>query len=505
MKERVVIHQGSYHDSAFLMRVSRGLSGLDGVFEAVVLMGTPLNRKLLQDAGFSGPQVEGATPMDLMVGIRAADDRVCAAAEKELMKLLQAGPSARAQEDTPHVSIFAAIEGQPGANLVSVAVPGPYAAYVANRALDLGRHVFLFSDNVAVEDELQLKKRARELGLLVMGPDCGTAILAGVGLGFANQVRRGRIGLVGASGTGIQEITCQVHALGEGISQAIGVGSADLSGQVGGLMTEFGLELLAADPATEVIVLVAKHPDPQVAERLEQKIGGLEKPVVVRYLGQMAGRHDSAPIYTDSLDEAACRAVELCRGEKPDDPFAGLEADARKLLGARNTATGRLVGLFGGGSLAAEAALVLKATSLDHPLGMEGQAVEGSGDLLLDTGEDFYTVGKPHPMVDQTVRCELIGKVCSDPQVGLLLFDLVLGHGAHPDPAVELAEAIDTARKGRRDEPLDVIASLTGTDLDPQDANRQRGLLEAAGVHVQPSAARAARLAALLKGGDHDS
>jgi FdrA protein len=304
-------------------------------------------------------------------------------------------------------------------------------------------------------------------------------------------VRRGRIGLVGASGTGIQEIACRVHALGEGISQAIGTGSADLTASVGGLMTGFGLELLAADEETEVIVLVAKHPDPAVAKKIDEIIAGLNKPVVIRYLGQPGTAEQAG-----SLDEAAYRAVAHCRGEQAADSFAGLEADARDLLDA----SGRLVGLFGGGSLAAEAALVLNARVLDHPLCVEG-GVEGDGDLVLDTGEDFYTVGKPHPMVDQTVRCELIGKVCSDPAVGVLLFDLVLGFGAHPDPAAELAPAITAARAGRGDAPLLVIASVTGTDLDPQDAGRQRRLLNAAGVHVQPSAARAARLAALAKGG----
>jgi FdrA protein len=491
MMQRVVVHKGSYHDSAFLMRVSRGLSRLDGVEEAVVLMGTPLNLKLLQDAGFSSPELGGATPMDLVVGIRAESQQACEKAEQELDVLLRAPAPRLSDSGTSYPSIHAALEDLPQANLVSVAVPGPYAAYVAHRALDFGRHVFLFSDNVPIEEEVELKKRARELGLLVMGPDCGTAMLAGVGLGFMNRVRRGRIGLVGASGTGIQEIACRVHALGEGISQAIGTGSADLTASVGGLMTELGLELLAEDEETQVIVLVAKHPDPAVAKKIDKIIAGLKKPVVVRYLGQ-----PGTTTHADSLDEAAGRAVALCRGEEAADPFAGLEADARDLLGI----SGRLVGLFGGGSLAAEAALVLNANVLDHPLRV-ADGVEGDGDLIVDTGEDFYTVGRPHPMVDQTVRCELIGKVCSDPQVGVLLFDLVLGYGSHPDPAAELAPAITAARAVRGGAPLLVIASVTGTDLDPQDADRQRRLLTAAGVHVQPSAARAARVAALAKGG----
>jgi succinyl-CoA synthetase alpha subunit len=505
MKERVVIHKGSYHDSAFLMRVSRGLAGLDCVEEAVVLMGTQMNRKLLQDAGFFDPGLEDATPMDLVVGIRAGSEEAIAAAEKELESLLRAIPSGRSGPGVRYASIRSALEEQPQTNLVSVAVPGPYAAYVAHRALDAGKHVFLFSNNVPIDEEVELKRRARELGLLVMGPDCGTAIVAGVGLGFANRVRRGRIGLVGASGTGIQEVACLVHAMGEGISQAIGVGGADLSGQVGGLMTEFGLELLAADEETRIIVLVAKHPDRAVADKIEKTITGLKKPVVVRYLGQPALESRPGVTYAESLDEAALEAVTLASGDKPADPFRGLEDDARALT----SGDGRLVGLFCGGSLAAEAALVLGAGVSNHPLRVEGgvapmgtaKSAEGTGDWIVDTGEDFYTLGRPHPMVDQTVRCELIRGVFSDPSVKVLLLDLVLGFGAHPDPASELAQTIEAARRERGDVPMLVIASVTGTDLDPQDADRQRRLLASVGVHVQRSAARAARIASMLKGG----
>ncbi|MBW1811596.1 MAG: hypothetical protein JRJ87_25640 [Deltaproteobacteria bacterium] len=369
----------------------------------------------------------------------------------------------------------------------------------------------MFSNNVALEDEVRLKQRAKKLGLLVMGPDCGTAWLSGVGLGFANRVRRGQIGLVGASGTGMQEIACLVHRLGLGISQGIGTGSADLSSEVGGIMTESGIELLAKDEQTQVIVLVAKHPAQAVADRLHEILTAIDKPVVVRYLGQPPRESAAGVTYTTDLDEAAGQAAAIVLNKKyqQPDPASGLDQDVLAMLGKGPKAVGRLIGLFGGGSLASEAAMLLRGAGLeievpDHPLAIQGR-VEGSAHLVIDTGEDFYTVGKPHPMIDQTVRCRMISGVLEDPQVSLLLFDLVLGDSAHLDPAPELTETIKQARLKRGDHPLLVIASVSGTDLDPQDLNRQIRLLTSAGVHVQPSAARAAKLAAavMTKGTGH--
>ena len=513
MIDRVIVHPGSYHDSAFLMRLARELKALPGVDEAVVLMGTAMNRELLENVGFRDAVLQQITPMDLVVAIRADESAQIDAATDELQRLMRSASSGTQADvgERSYASIGHAVHEHPEANLVTVAVPGQYAGWVAGRALDAGRHVFLFSDNVPLDEELALKRRARELGLLMMGPDCGTAILAGTGLGFANRVRRGRVGLVGASGTGIQEVTCLVHQGGEGVSQAIGTGSHDLSAKIDGVMSEFGLELLAADTATEVVVLVAKKPATAVAERLHGVMAGLGKPVIVRYLGREEGETRDGVIYAASLDQAADAALAALPGSGAAegdgagaDQSAGAAFDAapqvQALLGDRRRVEGRLIGLFGGGSLTTEAALILRRAGLEvtvpeKALTSEGP-VEGRRHLVVDTGDDEYTRGKPHPMVDQTVRCELIRKAGSDPAVGLLLLDLVLGDGAHLDPAPELVQAVEQARASRTGQPLLVIASVTGTDLDPQDPQRQRRVLEAGGIHVQPSGARAARVAA---------
>jgi FdrA protein len=498
MFDRVLVHRARYRDSAFLMRLSRSLSALEGIAEAVVVMATEMNRALLAGVGFASADLDTARPTDLVVALRGESDGVLDRAEAQCERLLQeADRPAPAGDRARPASLREALLEFPQSDWVQVAVPGEYAGYCARLALESGRQVFLFSNNVPLEQEISLKRLALSRGLLLMGPDCGTAIVGGVGFGFANRVRRGPVGLVGASGTGLQEVSCLLHRLGTGISHAIGTGSRDLSAEVGGLMTEAGLRRLAADDETAVIGLIAKHPADDVAARLHRQLDELGKPVVVRYLGQAARPSVGRVRYAGSLEEAACLAARLAgapRDRLDETGVDGLEPPVKPAGG------GRLVGLFGGGSLASEAALALREEGLSvfepaAPLPARGP-LPSERHLVVDTGEDFYTRGKPHPMVDQTTRCDLIRRLGADTSVAVLLFDLVLGDGAHPDPAPELAEAISRARAARGGVPLTVIASITGTDQDPQDAERQRRVLAAAQVQCHTSAWRAARAAA---------
>ncbi|MDR0966212.1 MAG: acyl-CoA synthetase FdrA [Myxococcales bacterium] len=508
MKEKLVVRKGAYHDSAFLMRVTRQLKGISNIFDAVVVMGTPMNLELLAASNFMGEALESVTPMDMVVALRGASADAIAVAEQELEKLLQGGEQQTGDESAGlPIDLTTALTQNPDAQLVSVSVPGTYAAYVASRALDADRHVFLFSDNVSVEDELALKTRALEKGLFVMGPDCGTAIIAGVGLGFANRVRQGRIGVVGASGTGMQELTSLIcEQEGEGISQAIGTGGRDLSKAIGARMTDLGLRVLAADPGTDVICVVAKHPADEVADRVHTILEGLGKPVVVRYMGNAVRPSTSNVFYASTIDEAAQAAARLARGEpltfsKQCSGCGDACFKADKIKEGR-VIPKRLIGLYSGGSLAYEAALFLqqKGIAVHEPkVAMKSSGpIEFDGNLVIDTGEDFYTVGKPHPMVDQTVRCELIEKVGADKSVGVLLLDVVLGDGSHADPAPELVAAVNAAKAARGSDDLLVLASITGTELDPQDLSRQKAILKAAGILVAPTASKAARIASEL-------
>ncbi len=502
MKTLVLVRSGCYQDSARLMQVSRELAALPGVSEAVAMMGTETNRRLLAEAGFSGEVLDRATPLDMAVAIRAASDETLEAARAALDGLLAGTKESgvAASEARRPGTVGEALESHPAANLVSVAVPGPYAAFVAHRALDAGRSVFLFSDNVSLADEVSLKRRAAPLGLLVMGPDCGTAILSGVGLGFANRVDRGPVGIVGASGTGIQELSCLLDRAGVGVSHAIGTGSRDLSEEVGGAMTEGALALLAHDAGTRGVLLVAKHPAPSVARRLHGLLARLGKPVAVRYLGEDGRRIEDGVLYAGSLDEAAEAAAKWA-GVAPG-PVPPLAAERIAGTGGEGRpGSSRLVGLFGGGSLAAEARRVLAARGIETVV-PPGRLSAGHplppGNLVVDTGDDAYTVGRPHPMVDQTVRCELIREAGADLSVRVLLLDLVLGDGAHPDPAPEIARAVVQARASRAGTPLAVVASVCGSRRDPQGTSRQEAVLRNAAIHVEPSAALAAAEAAAL-------
>ena len=478
MIEHIFVHKGTYRDSAFLMRLAMEVRRLDGIEASEVLMGTPMNLSLLRSA-FPKASVPDASPMDLVVAIRASSERALDEAIAEIQRAMAGGeaPSKGRRAFVPG-GVAEAIAALPEANVVSIAVPGPYAAFLAHRALDLGRHVFLFSDNVPLEDEVALKRRARDAGLLVMGPDCGTAIIAGVGLGFANRVPRGPVGVVGASGTGIQEVTSLLAQSGVGTSHAIGVGSRDLSREVAGLMSLLALELLAKDRETLALVLVAKHPDREVAKRVHEVLRTLGKPVTVRYLGEDGAGEVDGVFYARTLDEAAARAARAIGAEVPPPP-----------AGDGGAVGGRLVGLFGGGSLAAEARCVLGRYGIQTQVpevALRPGAPVPEGNLIVDLGDDCYTVGRPHPMVDQTLRCEMIRAIGADPSVTVLLMDLVLGDGAHKDPAPELLDALKGAHFKK------VICSVTGTDKDPQDLRRQVSVLEAAGVVVRPSAALAA-------------
>lgn len=499
------VWRNTYHDSVTLMRLSRDLEALPGVVRAAVMMGTPPNRALLEAAGLLAPAGAQAGPADLIVAVAAADEAAAAAVEATVRTALgSAAPEVRkAASDQPPRTLRAALRRLPEATLALISVPGPYAGLEATRALRAGLHVMLFSDHVPLETEVALKHEAVERGLLLMGPDCGTAILHGIPLGFANAVGRGRVGLVAASGTGLQEVACLLARLGEGVSHAIGVGSRDLGDVVGGLMTTVALRLLAADPETAVIAVISKPPGAATARRLSELVRTLPKPCVVHLVGSSGAAVGAAPVGT--LEECALTAAALARGSTgPLPPSAAFQADVQRhaARGARPLAPGQrfVRGLFAGGTLAWEARTIL-AGMLDHVApGVEG---EGAGHWVVDLGAERFTVGRPHPIVDGTVRREWIRREAADPSTAVLLLDVVLGYGAHPDPAGELLPALEAAQAEARREGrgLAVVASVVGTDRDPQRRADQVARLEAQGVIVMPSNAQAARLAAAIARG----
>lgn len=510
MPTRAVVRKNAYFDSVFLMRMAKRISEQVGVLESAALMGTEKNKELLATIGATGPEIASATPNDLIVAVKTADEGAVKAVLARLDEWLQqpAGTSRTAIR-----SLDDALAQRPDARIAAISVPGQYAADEAMRALERGLHVFLFSSNVPVEQEVALKTRAGERGLLMMGPDCGTAIIGGVGLGFANAVRRGPVGVVAAAGTGLQEFAVQVHRVGSGISHAIGTGGRDLKDEIGGMTTFAALDALEADAATKVIAVVSKPPGPQTLARLMERIAASSKPVVTCLLGvrgdlPTAGAQVHA---ARTLDGAARMAARLASGKAPvgDDssPVDRAWVERQKTLFSKEQKYIR--GVFAGGTFCYQAQQVLQDAGLhvhsnaplpgNPVLEDPRRSVEHS---IMDLGAEVFTDGRAHPMIDAGLRGERILAEARDPQVAVLLLDFILGYGAAEDPAGDLAGAIKEARRlaAERKGNLAVVASVCGTEGDPQDYGRQVRTLEEAGATVVSESSRAAHLAGLLVG-----
>ncbi len=512
--KRVLVEKDSYHDSVFLMLISAAVKKLGGVREAVVAMGTETNRTLLAQIGFAGGEVAAATPNDLLIALEAEEEAAAEGALAEVRRLLsEKRRQAASVEGYRPVSLEGALRQLPGANLAVVSVPGRYAAREARLALERGLHVMLFSDNVPLEQEIALKRLASAKGLLLMGPDCGTAIINGKPLCFANVVRRGGIGLVAASGTGLQEVTCLIDRLGGGVSQAIGTGGRDLSPQVGGSTVLMGIEALKRDPQSQVIVVLSKPPAPEVARKVLGRLRDCGKPAVVHFIGlrgaaARSGGRDRVR-HAGSLEESAGLAVSLLRGS-PYDPRAfsppeeELQALAARAAAGMGPGQRYLRGLFTGGTLADEALFLLEKeigeVYSNNQIRAElrlADAHRSRNHTVVDLGDDVFTVGRPHPMIDPGIRTERILQEGQDAEVAVLLLDCVLGYGSHPDPAGAMLDSLKEAgeRARKRGGALAVVASVTGTAGDPQNLQEQTDKLASAGCLVMPSNYQASRLA----------
>lgn len=479
-----------YMDSVALMRFSREIADKAGVEDAALMMGTPANLRIMADADILGVEGEAASSGDLVIAIRATSDDVAKTVISEAEDFLDQPARQHEQgEAWQPRTLRAGLKRMPDANLALVSVPGDYAAAEARKALSRGLNVMMFSDNVSIQAEIALKQQAREAGLLLMGPDCGTAIINGVPLAFANQIPRGDIGIIGASGTGIQEVTCQIAKLGKGVSEAIGVGGRDLKAEIGGTTTLMALDLLDADPETTHIVIVSKPPASTVASRIINRIAQSSKHFTVCFVGGDPVDLPPNAKLAPTLRDAARMAVGL------DPIIHNLDGDAEAERPVRERTEIR--GLFAGGTLCSEAQMILKKAGLsiasNVPIaGVQRIAPDVHGiHQLIDLGDDGYTQGRPHPMIDPSVRDQTLADALHDSDVGVVLLDLVLGYGSHLDPAGHMAAVLEQhAADGRL-----IIASVIGTDQDPQSRAAQVAKIERVGVKVAPSNADAVALA----------
>jgi FdrA protein len=472
------VRRNVYFDSIDLMQIAEQVRPLEGVIDVALVMGTPAGRSMLEEAGMWSGQAPEAGASDLLVAVRAEGEAAGHRALARVEELLSARrDSEPARDDLMPRTIGAAARRAAPAGVAVVAVPGAHAALEAHQALSAGLHVFLFSDGVSLDDEAALKRRARGRGLLVMGPECGTSIINGVGFGFANRLRRGPIGVVGASGTGIQEVTSLVHRLGGGISHAIGTGGRDLHAAVGGVTTLQALEALAADAATRVVLLVSKPASPDVAAVVLDAAVATRKPVVACLLGY-AGKTPEGVRTAITLEDAAAAAVGLA-----DRDVAAFSRPQAAATGPR----GAIRGLYSGGTLCDEAQRI----------------VGGVQHRFTDFGAEEFTRGRPHPIIDPGRRNAALVEAGDDPDVSVVLLDLVLGDCAHPDPAGALRPALNEARARRRGRALAVVTHVVGTDQDPQGLEKQEQALRDLGAIVCASNRIAAETARALAEGGH--
>jgi FdrA protein len=493
------VYPGTYRDSLLLMSATRAMADGPGVSWAGAVMATPAAIEDLSARGFAPGDLAGADANALVLAVRAADHPAAAdAVERGRAAVFAAAATPREEPGRPAPrTIGEAAAGLTEANVAVISVPGPYAALAAHSALSAGLHVLLFSDNVSLADEVELKERARQRGLLLMGPGAGTAVLAGVGLGFANAVTPGPVGVVAAAGTGAQEVMSLLDQWGIGVSQVIGVGGRDLSAAVGGLMAREAVRALDADPGTEVILLVSKPPDPDVARTV---IGASRStPVVAACLGMSApdGRIGAA-LLADTLEQGALEVARILHRPVPEtseDLSKAVEQAAARMTGSRHAVRG----FFTGGTLCYEAQVVLTRALgpvySNIPLRPElGLPAPDGAHVCLDLGEEEYTKGRPHPMIDPAARTEIIRAEAFGDDIAAVLLDVVLGYGSHPDPAGEIAgTCADLVASGTT-----VIAYVLGARADRQGLDRERRTLQEAGAIVTASAAQAARAAAAV-------
>ena len=494
MSARVELRRGSYRDSVTLMQLSEALSGGGGVEAAIVAMATPLNLELYERLGFGPADIADATPNDLLVAIRAADDAAldAAVAQFEALLIAKAAPDTKGFGAPPPARTVASAL-RSGGSLALISVPGEHAFVEAMDAVNAGVSVMLFSDNVSVDQEIALKQAAATSGSLVMGPDCGTAVVGGLGLGFANALRPGPVGIVAASGTGAQQVSCLLDAAGVGVSAVLGVGGRDLSAAVGGRSTLAAMQLLDRHAGTELVVVLSKPPDERVAEQVRVAAAALDTPSLVAFVGR-----GQADLTATTAKVLAALGI---------DPVAPAEWPAPY---TRRPRPGFVRGLFSGGTLCDESMAmaadrlgpIASNTPLDPQWTLDAN-LRAPGHLMIDFGDDKLTTGRPHPMIDLALRLERIAEEGADPACAVLLLDVVLGYGSHADPAASLAPAIAQARERAASDGRDlaVVVSLVGSRGDPQGRDSTAAALVAAGASVHLSNAAATRAAvALIEG-----
>ncbi|MGR3807210.1 acyl-CoA synthetase FdrA [Pasteurella testudinis] len=506
MQTKVIIKSNTYFDSVSLMSISTQANKLDKVEKAFIAMATEMNKDVLRNLGLLTPEIEKAKNGDLFILITGESDEDNEESLAEIEKLFNKKNEKSTTYQYKDKTIESAKKHLPDSNLAVISVNGAYAAYEAKKALENGLNVMLFSDNIPIEEELALKTLAHQRNLLLMGPDCGTAIINNTALCFANNVRKGSIGIIAASGTGSQEISVRIHEFGAGISQLIGTGGRDLSPEIGGIMMIDSLHLLENDSETEVIILISKPPLDSVARKVLTEAQKCKKPIIVYFIGGSPTlAEEFGCIYANSTKEAALKAVLLSGIQEQDLDLHPLNIPLINEVRSKLKPQQQYIrGLFCGGTLCDEAMYcamekysAVYSNIQKNPTFKLNAHSKSIAHTFLDFGDDDFTNGKPHPMIDPTNRIQRLLEEASDPEVGVILMDFILGYGSHSDPVGIMLEPMKQAKliaeqQGRH---LEIVGYVLGTDLDTPDANSQIERLIEAGVTYASSNTNAGLLA----------
>lgn len=508
---KTIVRKNEYHDSVLLMDISHQLNEINGVKKVVVLMGTDMNKSILEELGMLTSEARKAGPGDLIISIET-EKNVLTDDILETVDIYLTQKRGKIQNEIRFPSLEVAIESSTEANIVGISLPGQFVASEARKAIEKGLHLFIFSDNVPIDQEIELKRLGEDKGVMVMGPECGTAVINGISLGLMSKVKPGEVGLVGASGSGIQEVAVLLDRIGIGISQALGTGGRDIQEEVGGLSILKGMELLKDDVETKLVILISKIPAPGVRKKINRALKDYPKPILTCFLGEKNQEQNEA-FTVATLDEAAFFAGRLLKGQGvlPRGLMnlygEELKIKAKALQKRLRPEQKYIRGLFGGGTHCEEAAFILKDFGTELHSNMSGNkyiTLKDTGksfkNTLIDLGAEEFTRDRPHPVIEPSIIKERFLQEGLDKEVGVLLFDIILGFGAHNNPIGELEETLreisDSEKKGGG--PV-IIASICGTTGDPQNLEMQRKRMEENGVIVMPSNAQAALLAALIK------
>ncbi len=480
-----LLKRNTYQDSVNLMLLSTRLTEKEGVRKVSIMMGTPANKDIFINTGMYSTEFDTANPNDICIAVDTDNLGMLESIGEDLEAFISdLSSKSKDVQQKKAKSLKGALSKLKDPNLALVSIPGEYVFDEGKRLLNEDMNLFIFSDNMGLAEEKELKEIARDKGLIVMGPDCGTGIISGVPLAFANVVSRGNIGIVGASGTGIQEISSIISRLGGGVSHAIGIGGRDLSEEVGGISAEIALDYLANDKNTEVIVFISKPPSEAVKNRIIDKLEIIGKTAVAIFLGEGEKEQGKNIHYASTLEDTANLAFCLSR-KKSVDKNKVMELVERLDSIKINKGQRWIHGYYGGGTLAGEAKFILK------------KYMEFPENKIIDFGDDEYTKGRPHPMIDPGTRKDAIGRLKENKSVAVVIFDNVIGYGSSTDMAGSLGPVIADVLEYKRSKGEDIIfiASVCGTEEDIQVYSKQVEELEKAGVIVVSTNAQCAKLA----------